>query len=68
MLALEVVYALPGRQTLLPVRVPRGATVEDALAASGIFGLHPETSGDAFRSGYLAGSSPATTWSSMATG
>jgi putative ubiquitin-RnfH superfamily antitoxin RatB of RatAB toxin-antitoxin module len=43
--ALEVVYALPDRQTMLSLRVPHGATVGEALAASGIFELHPETAG-----------------------
>jgi len=45
LLAVEVVYALPERQTLLAVQVAQGATVADALAASGIFAMHPEASG-----------------------
>ena len=45
MIALEVVYALPERQTLLVVQVSSGATVGEALAASGIFVQHPETAG-----------------------
>jgi uncharacterized protein len=32
----EVVLALPGRQTLRRVVLPEGSTVEDALAASGL--------------------------------
>jgi uncharacterized protein len=32
----EVVFALPGRQTLRRVVLPEGSTVEDALAASGL--------------------------------
>ena len=41
-LTLEVAYALPARQTVLTVRIVAGATVSDALIASGIFELHPE--------------------------
>ena len=41
-IAVEVVYALPERQTLLRVEVPAGTTVGAALAASGILALHPE--------------------------
>lgn len=37
----EVAYALPERQVLLPVRLPAGATVRDAVQASGIAGLFP---------------------------
>lgn len=39
---IEVAYALPGHQTLLRLAVPRGTTVERALAISGIVVLHPE--------------------------
>jgi putative ubiquitin-RnfH superfamily antitoxin RatB of RatAB toxin-antitoxin module len=35
-IAVEVVFALPERQTLRRVRLPAGSTVEDALAASGL--------------------------------
>ena len=45
LIAIEVVYALPDRQTLLTVRVSPGANVGEALVASGIFVLHPETAG-----------------------
>ena len=45
LLALEVVYALPERQTRIEIRVAAGTTVEQALVASGIFALHPETRG-----------------------
>lgn len=38
----EVVYALPSEQTLRQVQLPEGATVEDAIRASGILALHPE--------------------------
>ena len=42
MIAIEVVYALPERQTLLKLRVPSGTSVGDALLASRIVSLHPE--------------------------
>lgn len=35
-LAVEVVLALPERQTLRRVRLPAGSSVEDALVASGL--------------------------------
>lgn len=38
----EVVYALPDRQTLLEVAVPAGATVEEVLQLSRIAEKHPE--------------------------
>lgn len=38
----EVVYALPDRQTLLKVSVPAGATVEEVLQLSRIVEKHPE--------------------------
>lgn len=41
-IAIEVVYALPERQTLLGFDVARGTTVGGALAASGVLALHPE--------------------------
>lgn len=41
-LPIEVVYALPGRQTLLKLRVVTGMTVGAALVASRIGSLHPE--------------------------
>jgi putative ubiquitin-RnfH superfamily antitoxin RatB of RatAB toxin-antitoxin module len=37
----EVVYALAGEQTIAAVRLPDGATVADALAASGVFAKRP---------------------------
>lgn len=37
----EVVYALPGTHDATRVDVPPGATVRDALAASGIADRHP---------------------------
>jgi putative ubiquitin-RnfH superfamily antitoxin RatB of RatAB toxin-antitoxin module len=38
----EVVYALPERQTLLALQVPAGATVREAIEQSGVLQLHPE--------------------------
>jgi hypothetical protein len=38
----EVIYALPGQQPLLRVQVAEGATVEDAILASGVLGAFPE--------------------------
>jgi hypothetical protein len=38
----EVVYALPDRQPLLQVQLAEGATVEDAIRASGVLDEHPE--------------------------
>ncbi len=38
----EVVYALPQEQALIKVKLPQGATVADAIEASGVIGKHPE--------------------------
>ena len=38
----EVVYALPAQQPLLRVQLAEGATVEDAIRASGVLETHPE--------------------------
>ncbi|MGV2287541.1 RnfH family protein [Trinickia sp. YCB016] len=42
MLSVEVCYALPEAQTLIAVDVPAGATVQQAIDASGILRKHPE--------------------------
>jgi len=42
MLPIEVCYALPDRQTLIPLELPPGATVQQAIDASGILQRHPE--------------------------
>lgn len=39
---IEVVYALPHKQTLLKQQVAAGTTVQDAIQASGILNKHPE--------------------------
>jgi hypothetical protein len=41
-ITVEVVYALPERQTVLSVRMSADATLGDALRASGLQSLHPE--------------------------
>lgn len=38
----EVVYALRERQDVVPVKVPEGATAQDAIEASGLLAKHPE--------------------------
>lgn len=38
----EVVYALPEQQLLLQARLMEGATVEDAIRASGVLEVFPE--------------------------
>jgi putative ubiquitin-RnfH superfamily antitoxin RatB of RatAB toxin-antitoxin module len=40
-LRVEIVYALPERQTLLALYVPAGTTLAGAVSASGITTLHP---------------------------
>ncbi|MBI4808141.1 MAG: RnfH family protein [Nitrosomonadales bacterium] len=42
MIAIEVVYALPDKQTLLRQQVAVGTTVLDAIQASGILNKYPE--------------------------
>lgn len=41
-LNIEVTYALPEKQFLLPVKVANGATIEDAIIASGILSLRAD--------------------------
>jgi putative ubiquitin-RnfH superfamily antitoxin RatB of RatAB toxin-antitoxin module len=42
MLSIEVCYALPNEQALIPVKLPEGATVQQALDASGILKRYPQ--------------------------
>ncbi len=42
MINVEVVYALPHEQVLLKVKLPAGATVAEAVRASGVVEKHPE--------------------------
>lgn len=44
LLRVEVVYALPMRQMVLPVSVTPGSTVEEAIAQSGMLRRFPEIS------------------------
>lgn len=41
-LNVEVCYALSGRQELVRVKLPEGATLQQALEASGLLGKYPE--------------------------
>lgn len=42
MLSFEVVYALPEKQEILTVRLAEGATVRQAIEASGLLQKYPE--------------------------
>jgi putative ubiquitin-RnfH superfamily antitoxin RatB of RatAB toxin-antitoxin module len=42
MLSIEVCYALPDEQALIAVELPEGATVQQALDASGILRRYPQ--------------------------
>jgi uncharacterized protein len=41
-LSIDVCYALPDAQTLVTVELAPGATVQEAIDASGVLGRHPE--------------------------
>lgn len=41
-LNIEVCYALPGKQELIKLNLPVGATVQQALEASGLLAKYPE--------------------------
>jgi putative ubiquitin-RnfH superfamily antitoxin RatB of RatAB toxin-antitoxin module len=47
----EVVYALPGGQTLLLLRVAAGTTVGEAIVRSGVLAQYPEIQTDGLRAG-----------------
>ncbi|MFM2476343.1 RnfH family protein [Celerinatantimonas sp. MCCC 1A17872] len=53
-LNIEVVYALPEKQTLLSEIVDEGTTIEQAIAQSGIFQHHPELKGQALQVGIFS--------------
>ena len=55
-LRIEVVYALPGRQTLRRISLNEGSTVADALRASGLPAEFPEI--DALRAGIFGRPAP----------
>ncbi|MDI3512950.1 MAG: uncharacterized protein PWP40_179 [Rhodocyclaceae bacterium] len=42
MIRVEVVYALPQRQELVEVKLPQGATVRQAVEASGLLEKYPD--------------------------
>lgn len=42
MLKIEVCYALPQKQELVSVKLPAGATLQQALEASGLLAKYPE--------------------------
>jgi putative ubiquitin-RnfH superfamily antitoxin RatB of RatAB toxin-antitoxin module len=42
MLSIEVCYALPNEQVLIPLEVPEGATLQQAIEASGILQRYPQ--------------------------
>ena len=50
-IAIEVVYALPERQDVVPLRVRSGTTVKQAIGLSGLAGRHPEILGEAMATG-----------------
>ncbi|MEX3932775.1 RnfH family protein [Paraburkholderia phymatum] len=41
-LTIEVCYALPHEQTLIQLELPQGATLRQAIDASGILAQHPD--------------------------
>ncbi|MPW17226.1 RnfH family protein [Paraburkholderia sp. CNPSo 3157] len=41
-LTIEVCYALPHEQTLIELELPQGATLRQAIDASGILARHPD--------------------------
>lgn len=41
-LAIELVYALPHKQEIVALRLPQGATVRQAIMASGLLDKYPE--------------------------
>jgi len=42
LMRVEVAYALPHKQELICLRLPEGATVQDAIEASGLLQRYPE--------------------------
>ncbi|MEJ2768139.1 RnfH family protein [Mycetohabitans sp. B46] len=42
MIEVQVCYALPDTQTLVDLRLPSGATLREAIEASGIVAMHPQ--------------------------
>ena len=54
----EVAYARPDRQAIIPVTVPAGTTVYDAAQASGIVGQFPEIDLETAKMGIFGKSVP----------
>lgn len=51
MLKVEVAYARPDKQEIVPVTVPEGATAREAVKLSGIVAVFPEIDPDAIDMG-----------------
>lgn len=51
MIAIEVTYGLPKKQSLIELSLPVGTTVEDAIRASGILDIYPEIDMDTSKFG-----------------
>ncbi|WP_100638148.1 RnfH family protein [Marinobacter salexigens] len=51
MLRVEVAYARPDKQQIVPVQVPEGSTAIDAVKLSGITGIFPEIDVDSIDMG-----------------
>ncbi|MBV62124.1 RnfH family protein [Abyssibacter profundi] len=61
LLAIEVAYALPDRQSLLRLDVPAGTTVEQAVQRSGLLEQYPDIDLAAAAVGIFGKQVPATT-------
>lgn len=58
LITVEVVYALPERQSLLSIQVDDGCSAIDAVRRSGIIELYPEISLDTIQLGIFSKSCP----------
>ena len=47
----EVAYATPGQQVIVALKMPEGATIEQAINASGLLHRFPEIDGTDFKAG-----------------
>ncbi len=54
LMVVEVAYATPSQQMLVTLDMPEGATIADAIEASGLRGRFPEIAGDALTVGIFA--------------
>lgn len=54
MLHVEVVYALPGETTVIPVDIDEGSTIADAIHASGVERLFPQINPDSSKLGVFS--------------